>query len=646
MHCALCVIAVLFVLLEGVEPVAAQDTRLFQIEGIGGTAEMGFLTDLQDRSRSSSRGSDFNRVELSQLLHINTFGYIYHPRFLTFDNGFKFEAIEGLAGQSGNRFLWGGDFRFNFFEQHRNSLSIYGTRVESQLARPFSETYTLTSQLFGVTFFQKWGFIPFDLMYQHGTRSGGLGNSLDDSWDKIIFGGRYQIGDRSDGKLDYDLVFEEIRGRDVRRQTLVASNESHLGDQANKTLRTSVRLFEERDGRDLRNANGNIFFDWKHTDDLGTQYTLNGRWDDSEIQTAANLESFFLLRHQLYESLGTDFEIFANLEDASFRTRKEFGSRIAENYIKRLGDWGRLNISASSRASITYNRLGEDTAFVFDESHVLVDLQPALLRQSDIIESSIVVTDTNGSTVYEEGPLGDYIINTTGNGIGTELVRTPLSNIADGQLVLVDYEFEVAGDNDTLTTGANINTSLLFFDHWIVFGRYDTVDFHVLSGDEDDLRFNSFNRYLAGMQFNWPWFSAKAEFEDNDASITPYWGYSTSASFFTYGVKSWTGRLDADYRYLNQGKSGESIDRFSLSGGASRRFFNRGVLAAEGSWLRARWSGQSSNANDIDAVRVKLKYSWWYGAVEFKLETGFIQFLRPTEDRSLFRFDLQVRRVF
>jgi len=639
-------IAVLLLFLGGAAPAAAQPVHLFQLEDISGTVEVGFRSDLENRSRSASKGSDFDRVDLSQLLHLNTHGYIYHPRFLTFDTGLRLEALEALSGDSGNRLLWGGDFRFNFLQHHRNSLSVYGSRFESEFARAFSETYSVTNDLYGVTFFQKWGWIPFDLSYHHATRSGGSNDQLDDSRDKIIFAGRYEIGERSDGKLDYDLAFEEIQGRDIRRQNLVASNESRLGDEGNKTLRTNVRFFEESDGRELRNANGRTVFDWKHTDRLRTQYIFNARWNESDDQTATNLDPRFLLTHQLYESLGTDFELFARLEDSSYRTRNEFGGRITENYLKRLDDWGRLNIRVSPHVLMTYNRLDEETAFVFDERHVLDGLQPVLLRQPYIIESSIVVTDANGSIVYDEGPLGDYIVNQIGGGIETELVRTPISNIADGQLVLVDYEFELVGDNDTLTTGVSVNTTLSFLDHWAVFGRYDTIDYHVLSGDKDELRLNGYNRYLAGVEFSGPWFAANAEIEDNDARITPSWGYSGSASVFTYGEESWSGRLNADYSYLNQGNSGPTVNRYFVSGVASKRFFELGLLEAEGGWLRGRWSGESSDANDIDALHFKLKYSWWYGKVEVKLETGVVNISRPIEDSTVFEFDLRVRRVF
>jgi hypothetical protein len=267
--------------------------------------------------------------------------------------------------------------------------------------------------------------------------------------------------------------------------------------------------------------------------------------------------------------------------------------------------------------------------------------------------SSIVVTDEVGSIVYDEGPLGDYIVNQTGDGFETELVRTPISNIADGQLVLVDYVYELAGDSDTLRTGVDVYASLAFLDHWDVFGRFGNLDNHVLSGDKEDLRFNDYNRYVAGLGYSRRWFTAKAEFEENDATFGAFRGYTGLVSLYTDGTQSWNARITADYAHRNHtddaaetDDAGETINRFALSGGASRRLFRTGLLEAEGSWLRSRWSGQSSDGNDIDAVHVTLKYSWWYGKIEVKMETGFAQILRQVEDRSVYRADLRVRRVF
>ena len=644
-HRALGAIAVLCVLLGTAAPAAAQGVGVFQIEDFSGAVELGFLTDLEDRSRSSSSGSDFDRVELSQLLELNTDGYIYHPRFLTFDLGLEVETIEGLAGQSDNRILAGGDWRFNFLESHRNSLSTYGSVLDTEFQRPFSDTYEVTDELYGVTLFQKWGWIPFDLSYHHLARSGGVDDELDDSADKMIFNGRYQIGERSDGRLGYDLAFEKIRGTDIRRQNLSASNRSSFDDKGNKRLRTDFRFDEERDGQKRSTITGRTDFAWEHSDSLRTRYVFDSRWSDSLVQTSTNLSPAFFLKHQLYDSLRSDLEIYGRFEDATFRTRNEIGGRIDENYLKQLGDWGRLNISVSPYASLAYNRTEEDTAKIFDERHVMVVLQPSALRQQDVIEPSIEVTDESGSIVYVVD--FDYTVNQTGDGFDTTIVRILSGNIANGQLVLVDYDYELPGDSDTLLTGVAVYTSLTFLDHWNVFGRFNNLDSHVLSGDKEDLRFNDYNRYVAGLEYNRRWFAAKAEFEENDATFGPFRGYAGFVSVYTDGTQLWNARATVDYNYRNYSDDdGNTVNRFAVSGSARRRLFKRGLLEAEGSWLRSRWSGPSSDANDIDAVHVKLKCSWWYGMVEVKMETGFAQVLRKSEDRSVYRADLRVRRVF
>jgi hypothetical protein len=104
--------------------------------------------------------------------------------------------------------------------------------------------------------------------------------------------------------------------------------------------------------------------------------------------------------------------------------------------------------------------------------------------------------------------------------------------------------------------------------------------------------------------------------------------------------------VNAAYDYRDNFDTGENVNRFLVSGSASKWFSKWGALNAEGKWRRVRWSGRSSQANDIDAFHATLNYSWWYGKIELGLETGFAQLLRQTEDRRVFKFDLWVRRVF
>jgi hypothetical protein len=113
-----------------------------------------------------------------------------------------------------------------------------------------------------------------------------------------------------------------------------------------------------------------------------------------------------------------------------------------------------VNIQLDYSVRLTNQKSTSGTGIVTDESHVFNDGTPIFLRQSNITESSIVVTDSTGTEVYT--PIDDYTISQDING-RTELIPVPLGldpgdildgDIADGQDLLVSYLFEVADERE------------------------------------------------------------------------------------------------------------------------------------------------------------------------------------------------------
>jgi len=74
---------------------------------------------------------------------------------------------------------------------------------------------------------------------------------------------------------------------------------------------------------------------------------------------------------------------------------------------------------------------------VVDESQVLNDTNPVTLLNSNIITTSVLVTDSGSTTIYTNG--ADYLL-TSPDGILTQLRRTTNSTIPDGTNVLVSYD--------------------------------------------------------------------------------------------------------------------------------------------------------------------------------------------------------------
>jgi hypothetical protein len=642
--CAIVAIVVLFAA-EGIANGGNNsDTDMFHLTDVSGYVELGFFTDLNERSRSSSRNSNLERIEFSETLDIDIDAYIYHPWFLSLNGGLNVETIQDVGDSGSNRTLVGGDLRLDFLRQKPNSFAVFAKVVQSQIVRPFTQSYDLTDQVYGATFYRTSGWVPFTLSYAHHIQDGGIDGNLDEIDDTVDFFGQYELNERSTGRIDYGLSFEEVLGERSRRQQVNVTNQSYFGEKLQNRLAANLLFTEQDHSGQLYRTAANVDYDWQHTENLSTGYTLDFRREDAESQTVNNLSPTFRIRHQLYESLTSQLELFARIQDASFSQRDEYGGLLTENYIKKLGEWGTLGLTVSPRILMTSTRPEQDTALAINEVHVMRLAQPVLLRNLDVITGTIVVTNQSESLIYQEGV--DYQVISVGDGIQTELALTIPSQIADGETVLVDYEYRLMGDSDILTPSVNILGSLWLFDHLKLFGQYEIDEPKVLSGDEAELRINSFDRSVIGFQVDWPWVSATAQYENYDATIGPFESASGMVSVFTYGAHPWQARARAGYGYQSYTGSDDNVSRATLAANASLRLLRRGLLEFEANWLRERWSGSSASSNDLDQIFVGTEFSWWYGQFQLELETGIAQLLRRTEDKSVYQVDFRLRRSF
>lgn len=633
------------------ESATAQAVNPFRVTDFGGWVELGFFTNLEDRGRTNSADSASDRIEFCQIVHADAKGYVYHPRFFTFASGAEFEVVEGVLNGGDSRFLGGGHLRLNFLQNHPNGLAIFGSAFRNEFDRAFSETYDVTTLLVGTTFYQRWGWVPFSLTYQHREEMGGVDDDLDNSWDEVRFNGRYALSEESDGRIDYDLAFEDrLQNRSrikTRRQNLVVNNRSYFGGEQERRLFTNFLFNEQVDGLEQYSIASSTDFTWQHTEDLSTRYRLNVNWSDVEVQTVTTVNPSFFINHNLYESLATQLEFFGRFEDASYGTRNEFGASLNERYRKWTGDWGLLTLGFTPRVSMAYDRPDQDTAIVIDESHMLfLGTQEPLFR-NDVIESTIVVTNLDGTIVYDEGVLGDYIVIQQGGGFETSLELTPVSDIVDGEAVLVDYEYELGGRKDVLFTNVNVFANYRLFNQLQLYGRYEKVNQHLVSGDERNLRLNDIDRYVLGLKLDGRFYSVDAEYEDYDADLGSFSGYSGSASLFTYGLDAWSASVTAAYAFRDHSDSDEDVTRIRVRGAASARLFRRGLLEVDIGYLRERWNGDfTGSGNDLDSLLVEADYSWTYGKLEVRLESRMAQILREAEDKRVYRVRLRARRRF
>jgi hypothetical protein len=497
---------------------------------------------------------------------------------------------------------------------------------------------------YGARFFNRRGWIPFSLTYQHRTLDddSDFGNEVED---EVIFLGEYRIREKSGGSLEYDLSFEEIQDESARRQRFNVTNLSYFGERGEKRLHTRLRFTERKRFRQLYTTSGSTNLEWQHTANLSSQYFLDARWYEGDLQSLTSLNPRFLITHHLYESLTTEVEIHSQLEDNNAASRYEFGGRMTEDYRKWLGEWGRLSISVTPRALMVYTRPDQDSAFAIDESHVMRQGERTTLRRRGVIASTIVVRSSTGF-VYDQPPADDYTVIQVGGSFETQLELTLGSSIADGETVLVTYEYELQGRSDVLTFGVDVVTNLSLFDHLRLIGRYETSEQNVLSGDEETARVIDFDRSVAGVEIRWPWFTATADYEYYDATIGPFHRFLGVLSLFTYGLQPWQARGSAAYGYQRYTDTGETVNRVDLSGSTQFPVFQRGRLEFEANYQRERWSGVPGEPNNREALFFGAEYSWRYRKFRLGLETEIGLLRLQSEERRVFKVDLRVSRSF
>ncbi|MFQ5514448.1 MAG: hypothetical protein ACE5FG_08395 [Myxococcota bacterium] len=613
--------------------------------------ELGVESESEKRERSEGQTTlSGDELEFSQFLHLDGAGYVYHPRFLSLLGAVDLELLqrqhdgdEILAGDDGS--LLGGNLGLDFLPEHPYGLSLYGDRSERDVEREFSRSFELRTQLLGARFHYREGPLPLEISYDHRSREGSdLSLDIDETVDEFNVRGTYWIGERSRGKLTYTQTREDIgqQNLEIDRQLFSATNTTYLDPEKRKRFSGHLRYHDQSDVNDLSVTSALASLDWRHSNTLSAQYRGDIQRTEQNGDSVSNLNLSATLRHQLYESLSSTVDVYSRLEDASFGNTHAFGGIVDESYSKRLGAWGRLRLGLRPHAELEIRDPSQDTGFVVNEPVVLADSLPIELRRTDIAVGTLLVTDQSGAILYDENE--DYRV--TLRGALTEITRIPGGDITDGETVLVDYQHDLGGEADVLTTGVSTRARLELLDRLALYWRLTSWNQRETSGN-GKLSLDSRDRQLTGIGFTRPWLSARVEYEDERGSFSSFRALSQAASVYTPPGSRWRARLSGSHRALDYTNTDEEVDRVVLVGTLQAAIGRRGLLRVEVEYERTRWSGQTdSELNDVDAIGVEASLLWSFRRVRAELGTRISRLDRLGQEESVDRVFLRVRREF
>jgi len=255
------------------------------------------------------------------------------------------------------------------------------------------------------------------------------------------------------------------------------------------------------------------------------------------------------VRHQLFDSLTTGLEIHGNYDkissSTSTATDDRYGLGIREDYVKRIGDWGRLSVGLGIIVDHEDHDSSGTVLTVVDEPHNLTN-PPVFLDHPYVITNTIVVRAPDGTVI---APTGNYQVLPSGD--LTEIQLVPGSIIyAYGGRVLVSYQSDSLYNASFESFNSIAQIRLDLFSHFGIYGRLNWVD----DNAPPQALTQTLTDLTAGMDYTWRWIRATAEYENYDSSFSQYQAWRFLQDF-NYQLST-DSRLGVDisqnfYRYSN-----------------------------------------------------------------------------------------------
>jgi hypothetical protein len=499
-----------------------------------------------DREQRSVAGSQVNRDSLYVVptVGLGLQGSIYHPNLLQFNlngqNGVGWQEnrvdVPGGGNRSDALYLLRYQMSASLLKEKPYAATAFAEQEHTVRDYDFFTRATVDQRNLGGSVGFSDGPMPVSVSFrQVDEQVSGQARPLSLNENILTFSTYHEHspGNRTD--LSYTFDDYSRQESDAYTQTgtqhSIALNDQKTFGRGNRMKLTSSLSYQQLNslttpiGSGNANDRFNRYFtdhehlNWKHTGQLQSDYNYSYNLQDSGAILSDGQAASAGLRHQLYESLSTAFDVHGQLNSSSGAgtslSTTRYGVGLNENYTKRLGGWGRLTLGYGGLLDRERRETLGLVQFVVGETHTLNDGVITFLDQPQVSVSSIQVSDASGAVLYRE--LLDYLVITHGE--RTEIKRTVGGQIPNGGTVRVDYSV-VSQPSDSYTTFANqFQVRLDFFDGLLgLYGRLNLQDNY----GGQSLVLEEITDQVAGLDFTWRWLRTGAEYEVYDSNLSPY----------------------------------------------------------------------------------------------------------------------------
>lgn len=608
--------------------------------------------------QTSDRGSEFERRlrRFEEYIELTGHGFVYHPLFMDWRGRVRLGLLQqrfdsDLEGEESiHDVLQEYDATALFLQEKPVRLQLHARRSDDIVRDLFSDIVRAEETNVGADVLFVNAVAPSRLSARHQEfgRTGFSQNS-DSTLDTVEAGTRIWPG--SNFSTDINYLFrdyqEDFRGRngvtvdrttEIRSHDLSLLNTARFGPGGRHRLTTTGRFYDQTGSVDIRQWRGATRLDLELTPRLDSHLSYAYDQVEAETQTTRQHRVNAGLHHRLFESLDTFVEgrwRRTDFDPDGEETIWGGGTRFA---YRKTTPRGLLTAGYSLDVDRIDRGEGGGTRLVIDEPIVLVDGVLTFLAQQDVILASVQVTDATGLTIYTLDL--DYRLTEVDSRVQIERVFG--GAIADGQLVLVDYQFfqpeDIAFTQITQSFNVRHDWSEGLLEGLALYYRLADLRHSGSTGGQELLEFTS---HLLGMQYRWRWLEWIEEFEIYDANISPHDSLRSALHAHCTPWPRSRLRAGAEYLIINyRDEPDEDTDLLNLSADLQTR------LGRHLDWTLQTLYRKESGRNDETNWGVASFLRWTYRKLSAEAGVRWETRDRSGTDRDDILLYLTVSRAF
>lgn len=543
-------------------------------------------------TRENGQVTDEKDLFFREEVGLRSTGYFYHPNLIDWNAGLRLGLTQQRIDINDDSFdsngtITGYNLSALLLKEKPVSVRAYTARSQEFIDRSFARQIELDSRVTGAEVMFK-GPMPVSLLYENRSDFEESDIRTDDETSDLL---RIRATDARDRDLFTQFTYEHedtdktstffldgqppvVQDLPDRRDEFTATNRWRFDDGLyTHTLNGQTRLLRRRGSFNNDILSFNQRLDLQHSDTLGTFYRVQALNDETDTQQDDLLEGEIGFIKKYYQSLAVTGRVFGSDRQIESGSEQRYGTFFDFDYRKKT-PVGQYTSGLGVGTDLETQESESGQLAVRDEAVVLAGVTPQRLNEPNIVAGSVAVTDANNAVRFIEGI--DYRLQQIGE--FTEIVRLVTGTIADGQLVLVDYDIAAAENARFRTDRINWRHRLQLKDLPIaLIAEYRLRDEKLQSGD-DPGNLDREEVILLGVEYRVDPITLAAEYEQRDQQLFPSSrAYRVRGTYDQVIDEALSLTFGGDYeklRYDNAEEFGlepgrDFLDRYSLFGHAT-----------------------------------------------------------------------------